>query len=289
MNKVRTEVLEFLKANKGLHKNREIAQEIGRSYSATKRETLALKREGIIQLSENKYVYDIQESGTGTRVLVIPDLHTPFMHKDAVTFLKGIYNKYKCNKVVIIGDEIDMHYSSFHDTDPDGFSARAEMELAVVQLTELARAFPKAKVCIGNHTAISQRRAFSAGLSNRWIKSVKDVLLSYGVPCEGWDYSDHWVIEGVKYTHGTARKAKQRMLQDGISIVQGHYHAESYVWHHVNDVQKLFAMQLGALIEDDAYAFSYGKHFAKSHKNCGVIIDGVPVIEYMDLGSKVVR
>jgi hypothetical protein len=108
------------------------------------------------------------------------------------------------------------------------------------------------------------------------------------VPCKGWEYSDSHIIDGIKFTHGIGRKAKQRMLQDGISIVQGHYHSESFVWHQVNAVQKIFAMQLGALIDDSAYAFSYSKHFAKSHKNCGVIVDGVPIIEYMDLGSKVI-
>lgn len=228
------------------------------------------------------------EGADRDRVLVIPDLHAPFMHDEAIEFLVSINRKYNCNRVVILGDELDNHYSSFHDTDPDGLSANKELCIAAEQLHRLATEFPEASVCIGNHTAIPQRRAFSAGISNVWIKSVKDVLLEMGVPCEGWDYSDSHIIDGVKYTHGTGRKAKQRMLQDGISIVQGHYHSESYVWHHVNAVQKNFAMQLGALIEDDAYAFAYAKHFAKSHKNCGVVIEGVPIIEYMDLGSKVV-
>jgi hypothetical protein len=229
-----------------------------------------------------------EEAEGDSRILVIPDIHAPFMHEDAIDFLKDIHRKYKCTSVVIMGDELDNHYSSFHDSDPDGMSANAELELAAQQLHRLASEFPVAKVCIGNHTAIPQRRAFNSGLSNRWVKSVKEVLIELGVPCEGWDYADSWTIDGVKFTHGTGRKAKQRMLQDGISVVQGHYHSESYIIHHVNAVQKNFAMQLGALIDDDSYAMSYAKHFAKSHKNCGVIVDGVPIIEYMDLGSKVV-
>ena len=223
-----------------------------------------------------------------SNVLVIPDIHAPFMRDGAIEFLKSINKKYNCTDVVILGDELDNHYSSFHDTDPDGLSANEELSRAAEQLHRLATEFPVAKVCIGNHTAIPQRRAFSSGLSNRWIKSVKDVLLELGIPCEGWEYSDNWVIDNVKYTHGTGRQAKQRMLQDGISIVQGHYHSQSYVYHHVNAVQKNFAMQLGGLIDDDAYAFAYAKQFAKSHKNCGVIVGGVPIIEYMDLGSKVI-
>ena len=36
-------------------------------------------------------------------------------------------------------------------------------------------------------------------------------------------------------------------------------------------------------INVDEYAFAYGKHFAKPHLNCGVVIDGrLPIIEFME-------
>ncbi len=227
-----------------------------------------------------------EKEETEERVLVIPDLHFPFVIDGYLDFLMDIYDKYNCNKVVQIGDILDMHYSSFHDSDPDGMSENDEFESAVNGIKELAEVFPEMLVCGGNHDAVPNRKAFSSGLSSRWVKSIKDVLLDFGAEVEGWEFAHHHIVDGIKYTHGTARKAKQRMIQDGISIVQGHYHSESYIWCHVNAVQKNFAMQLGALTDDSAYAFAYGKEFAKSHKNCGVVINGVPTIEYMDLGSK---
>jgi len=219
----------------------------------------------------------------GSRVLVIPDPHAPFMKDGAIEFLTGIYRKYECNEVVCLGDEIDFHWSSFHNTDPDGLNAEDELKQAVKQLSKLAEAFPRVKVCSGNHSDIPKRQAYAAGLSKSLVKDLKSVYLEHGASVEKWEFADHFIIGGVKYCHGTGRKAKARMVQDGISIVQGHYHAESSVQWHVNQFQKLFAMQLGALIDDSAYAFAYGKHFAKSHKNCGVVIDGVPIIEYMEL------
>jgi len=42
-------------------------------------------------------------------VLVISDLQYPFAHKDSLAFLKAVNRKYKCNEVVCIGDEVDMH------------------------------------------------------------------------------------------------------------------------------------------------------------------------------------
>ena len=108
-------------------------------------------------------------------VLVIGDLHAPFIKKGYLEHCKKIYKKYKCNKVVFIGDIIDNHYSSFHDTDPDGFSAGQELDRAIAMVQKWYKAFPKAFVCIGNHDAIICRKAFSAGMSNRW----KEIMMRY--------------------------------------------------------------------------------------------------------------
>ncbi len=219
-----------------------------------------------------------------SRVLVIPDLHAPFMHVKAIDFLKETYDKYECNKVVCLGDEIDYHRSSFHSPDPDAMGATEELKRSAEQLSALADVFPVMSVCLGNHSNIPKRQAYAAGLSSSLIKSNKDVLLELGANVEGWTFADYFIIDGIKYTHGTGRQAKARMMQDGISIVQGHFHSKTYIEYLANDYQLNFAMQLGALIDDEAYAFAYGKHYAKSHKNCGVVVNGVPTIEYMDLG-----
>jgi len=223
------------------------------------------------------------EQDLDNRVLVIPDTHFPFSKAGYLDFVAGIYKKYRCNKVVHLGDILDNHYSSYHDTDPDGFGGAEELDRALDEVAELAMVFPDMKVCYGNHDRLPNRKAFSSGLSKRWIKTIKEVILDAGIDIDGWEFADHHVIGGVKYIHGEGRQAKQRMTQDGVSVVQGHFHAKSYVEWLVNDSHKLFAMQLGALIDDEAYSFAYGKHFAKSHKNCGVVINGVPIIEYLPL------
>ena len=217
------------------------------------------------------------------RVLVIPDLHLPFPKEGYLDFLKSIYDKYDCNTVIQMGDLIDGHYESRHPTDPHAMNAEDEFDAIIPYIREIAETFPVMKVLRGNHCRIVERATVGNNISSKWLKSLKDRLLDEGLPVDEWEFAEHFIIDGVKYVHGEGRKAKGRMLQDGISIVGGHYHAESYVHWHVNDYQKLFAMQLGALIQDEAYAFAYGKHFAKSHKNCGVVINGVPTIEYMEL------
>lgn len=215
-----------------------------------------------------------------SNILIIGDLHAPFIREGYLDFCKNIYTKYKCNEVIFIGDIIDNHYSSFHATDPDGYNAYSELILAKNQITKWYEAFPYAKVCIGNHDLIPNRKAFNSGLSTKWIKSISEVL-----DTPNWKYSEEFVINDVLYTHGIGRKAINRMQYDLTSVVQGHYHSESYINYLVGKSRKTFAMQVGCGVNDKSYAMAYGKYFNKMHINCGVVLDNgkLPILEYMDL------
>jgi len=214
------------------------------------------------------------------KILVIGDLHAPFIKRGYLEFCKEIYKKYKCNSVILIGDLIDNHFSSFHDTDPDGHGAAEELRLAKAQISEWYKAFPIAKVCIGNHDLIPVRKSFNSGISKVWIKSISEVL-----DTPNWEYAEEFVINDVLYTHGTGRKATNRMTADFTSVVQGHYHSESYINYSVGRNKKMFAMQLGCGVNDKSYAMAYGKHFDKMHINCGVVLEEgkLPILEYMNL------
>lgn len=214
------------------------------------------------------------------RVLVIGDLHAPFIRHGYLEFCQEIYNKYNCNTVVFIGDLIDNHYSSYHETDPDGFSAGAELQKAKADIGNWYKAFPKAKVCLGNHDAIPYRKAMTSGLSSSWIKTIDEVL---DVP--NWEFSEEFIIDGNLYCHGIGRKARMRAKSDLISVAQGHYHSESYVEHFVGKNYRIFALQVGCGVDDKAYAMAYGRHFNKMHINCGVVLENgeLPILEFMKL------
>ena len=51
-------------------------------------------------------------------ILVISDQHAPYHHIDTLDFLSAIKEKYKPDCVVNIGDEMDWHSISFHDSHP---------------------------------------------------------------------------------------------------------------------------------------------------------------------------
>jgi len=91
------------------------------------------------------------------RILVISDLHFPFSHPDTITFLGAVKDKYKPDRVISIGDEIDAHAMSFHTHDPDLLSPSSELELAKKYLSVLYRLFPNVDVMESNHGSLITR------------------------------------------------------------------------------------------------------------------------------------
>jgi len=217
---------------------------------------------------------------TTRNILVIGDLHAPFIKKGYLEHCLEVYNKYSCNQVILIGDLIDNHFSSYHETDPDGYSAGEELDRAISHLQPWFKAFPVADVCIGNHDAIVCRKAMSSGVSNRWLRDYDEVL---GTP--GWTFDDHFIYDEVYYTHGTGssglKAAYNRMVNWGMSVVQGHLHTESSIMWKVDKDKRCFAVQTGVGVSDKAYAMAYAKNFTKKYIiSCAVILDNgeIPVI-----------
>jgi len=211
--------------------------------------------------------------------LIIPDIHAPFTKKGFFEFCKDIRRKWDCDKVAFTGDIADHHYASFHQTDPDGYGGSEELALAKKIVKMFYDEFSPAVVAIGNHDLIPSRKAFKEGLSKSWIRSIEEVL---NTPL--WNFKEQHYLGDILLCHGIGRKAKQRMMQDMVSVIQGHYHSESYIHWQVGGDRKTFAMQLGCGIDRKSYAMAYGRHFMKPHINCGVLINNeLPIIEYMDL------
>lgn len=240
-------------------------------------DSLARTYRGIL---DNFDMLDTTRPTEENRVLVIGDLHEPFALDGYLEFCVEIKNKYQCNKIVFIGDVMDSHASSFHESDSDGDSAGLELDKARERLARWYKAFPIASVCVGNHDLIPFRKAQTLGLSSQWVRPFQDV---FNTP--NWTYAEDFVIDNVLYTHGIGRKARQRAKNDMMSTSQGHYHSESYIEHFVGLSDHIWAMQVGCGINRKSYAMAYGKHFDKPHINCGVVLENgtLPILEYMNL------
>lgn len=213
---------------------------------------------------------------TENRVLVIGDLHEPFCLDGYLEFCIDTYNKYQCNKVVFIGDVIDNHYSSYHETDADGMGGGQELELAISKLAEWYKAFPIAHVTIGNHDRLIMRKAQTSAVPKKWIKDYKEVL---EVP--KWEFVNRVVIDNVQYIHGEAGTAKVKCKADMMSTVQGHLHTQAYTEWFVGANFKVFGMQVGCGIDHESYAMAYARQGKKPVIGCGVVIDGKQAINVL--------
>ncbi len=117
-------------------------------------------------------------------VLVISDLHIPYHHPDAFSFLKALKTKYKPDLVINIGDELDMHAMSMHDSDPDLFSAGHELAASISYVQQLEKIFPKMKLVHSNHSSMLYRRALKHGVPKGYLKHYNDFL---GIG-KGWEW-----------------------------------------------------------------------------------------------------
>jgi len=220
------------------------------------------------RLSGNKKVAYDNINKKERRILVIGDVHAPFVLDGYLNFCKETYAKYNCNQVIFIGDIIDNHYSSFHTSDPDGMGGGDELDYAIEEVKKWNEAFPVADVLIGNHDRIIMRKAFDSQIPQRWIKSYNDVLGTK------WNWQDRVVYDNVQYVHGEGGTARTKSKNDMMSTVQGHIHTQAYCEWMVGRNFRIFGMQVGCGVDGKSYAAAYAKNFKKQAIGCGVVFGG---------------
>lgn len=213
-------------------------------------------------------------------ILVVPDLHCPFQHPQADRFLEMVKDRYKPTKIVILGDEIDSHALSRYPHNPDGHSAGHELKYAISELKAFYHLFPEALVCVSNHTVRYKKKAYDAGIPERVVRDYNEVLEAP----KGWVWKGKHHIDGIDFIHGDVGQGgialeRQLALKSVNSVVFGHIHAHAGIKYVTNENQMKFGMNVGCLIDPNAYAFDYGKNMVeKPWIGCGIINKGIPVL-----------
>lgn len=220
-----------------------------------------------------------------SRVLFISDLHIPYHHPDSLAFLRHLKEKYNPTRVICLGDELDKHALSYHDSDPDLPSAGDELRMSLPVIAELAALFPEMDIIESNHGSLVWRKAKTFGIPKHYIKSYNEVL---GIG-DGWKWSFDLTLDlpnGQKcyVHHGKTSNVIQLSQQMGMNAVQGHYHESFKIDFWGNPTGLYWGMQCGCLIDDDSYAFSYNNvNIKRPIIGTGLVIDGLPVLEPMVL------
>lgn len=220
------------------------------------------------KLGLNTISRKINYSSQKSNILVIGDLHEPFALDGYLEFCKVQYDKFKCNKVIFIGDVIDNHYASYHETDADGMGGKDELDLAIEKISRWYKVFPKATVIIGNHDRMIMRKAQTSAIPKAWIKNYKDVLNT-----PDWNFIDREVVGDIQFIHGEAGEARSKCTADLMSTVQGHLHTKAYTDYFVGANFKIFGSQVGCGIDHDSYAMAYAKRGKKPAIGCMVILN----------------
>lgn len=202
------------------------------------------------------------------RILVIGDIHAPFELDGYLDFCRQTYAKHLCNQVIFIGDIIDNHYTSYHETSSDGMGGADELHHAIESVKHWKEAFPVADVIIGNHDRMCMRKAQTSDIPSAWIKSYNEVLGT------NWNWVERIVYDNVQYIHGEGGTARTKAKNDMMSTVQGHIHTQAYTEWMVGRNFRIFGMQVGCGIDGSSYAAAYAKHFKKQAIGCGVVLGG---------------
>ena len=220
-------------------------------------------------------------------ILVVSDMHLPYQHKDSIKFLKEIKKEFKPDTTLSIGDLLDQHALSFHDSSPELYSAGMELDKAKEYVKELESIFPKLIEVDSNHSSMIYRRALKHGLPRAYLKEYGDFLET-----KKWKWVDDLTLtmsngQRCFFTHGRSADVLKVSQTMGMSAVQGHYHTKFVISWWANPDNLFFGMNVGCLIDQKSMAFNYAKNFrTRFIIGCGIIINGIPRLLPMVLNEK---
>lgn len=220
-------------------------------------------------------------------ILVISDMHIPYEHPDAYTFLLKVKKEYEPDLIINIGDEVDKHALSFHDSDPNLASAGDELKAAQKILKKYGKLFPEMYLVDSNHGSLAYRRAKAMGMPEAYLKEYGEVLKTP----KNWYWTDELnVMSGgnhVIFRHQWKKNPLICAQQMGACVVQGHFHESFDIQYASSPSKLLWAMTVGCLIDKRSLAFAYNKTNTKRPIiGCGVIINGHPQLLPMVLNKR---
>jgi predicted phosphodiesterase len=220
-----------------------------------------------------------------SKLMVLSDLHSPVNHPDAIDFIIELKRQFKPDLVCSVGDEVDLGAFSYHEKDPSLPSPGHELEQAIEILRPLYKEIPRMIIAESNHGSLIHRKAKTAGLPVRVLKSYREVL---DAP-EGWEWRFEIQVQFpdgdkclIHHSYGSnALLAAQRR---GVSTITGHTHTQQSISFWQNLDKTYFAMVVGCLVDETSMAMSYSKNnVGRPLLGCGVVESGQPKIARMIL------
>lgn len=235
-------------------------------------------------IKRKEYLDNVRVSIDSPRVLIIPDVHLPFVASGFIEFLAQTRDKYKLDTVFCIGDILDYCAISFWEKDPDGLSASSEFYKTIPQLTKLSNLFPRMRITMGNHDARPHRVAKKSGLPAWMIRHPNEIITNLtggDADVSGWEWNNSYILNGNTLIehgeHSGLGATYDKAVLTSFNVIQGHTHSYGGIMYINDGYTERYALNVGCGIDNKAYAFYYAKsHKMKPTLGCGVILDGVP-------------
>lgn len=186
---------------------------------------------------------------------------------------------------IVITGNCDKHALSYHDSDPDLYSAGHELIETQKYMKELEKMFPCMDIVDSNHGSLVWRKAKTNGIPKHYIKSYNDVL---GIG-KGWKWQEDLTVElpngqSVYVHHGKAADGLKLSQTSSMNCAQGHYHEKFNIQWWANSLGLYWSMQCGCLIDSKSYAFQYANvNLRKQLIGTGLVINSIPLLEPMIL------
>lgn len=229
-----------------------------------------------------KIKYDVSNK----TILTLSDMHAPYHHPDSLDFIRAVKKKYKPDVCISMGDLVDNHGISFHDSDPDLLSAGDELLKAREFCKELESVFPNLVVIGSNHGDLPLRRFLAAGIPKGYLRPYNEI---YDV--KNWRFIDELTLHdkhnSIYFVHHISANGLKVATQRGVCVIQGHTHTKASIDYVSNTHNLLWAMHVGCMIDKKSLAFAYDKlNLSRPILSTGIVINGIPRIIPMILDQK---
>ena len=211
-------------------------------------------------------------------ILVISDMHIPYNHPDLLPFLRAVKKKYSPTRIICVGDEVDKHAMSFHDSDPDLMSAGDELQESIKTLKKIYKIFPKVDLVDSNHGSMVYRKGKAHGIPRKYLRDYGEVLEAPAT----WKWHNTLTLtlpnkQKLFVCHGQSKNGLKLASAMGMCTVQGHYHTEFNIQYGSSPAQLYWSMMTGCLIDDKSLAFHYNKVTpSRPIIGLGIIVDSQP-------------
>lgn len=216
-------------------------------------------------------------------VLAYGDLHAPYQHKHALEFLADINSTYKPERIINLGDNLDMYsVSSFPKDMSHKDTWTDELKKGRKVIAKLAKIFPVQEIMSSNHCDRAYKKSRIAGVPREFMMPYNEVI---GAP-DGWRWHQDLTIttdstrEQLYFAHTKTGGSLVAAKDLGCTSVLGHHHTKFGCTAFRPTIRKtIWGVDAGCLISDKGPPFSYNKITrGRPINGLVIIIEGVPQV-----------